>query len=113
VRRDLGVNQSRQTALDEVMPRAENAGEKICKKGLDNSGNIEGISNAILPQSRRECTPWAAEATSIPPAGPAACQRLASSVGSRQATGPRRRARPGRVAGDGQPARLGPGPIHG
>jgi len=26
---------------------------------------------------------------------------------SRQATGPRRRARPGRVAGDGQPARLG------
>ena len=36
------------------------------------AGSI-GISNAILPQSRRECTPWAAEATSIPPAGPAAC----------------------------------------
>ena len=53
--------------------------------------------------------PWAAEATSILPAGPAACQRLASPVGSRQATGPRRRARPGRVAGDGQPARLGLG----
>ena len=66
-----------------------------------------GISNAILSQSRWECTPWAAEATSILPAGPAACQWLASPVGSRQATGPRRRARPGRVAGDGQPARLG------
>ena len=75
--------------------------------GLDNSGNIEGISNAIGPQSRWECTPWAAEATSIPPAGPAAYPRLASPVGSRQATGPRRRARPGRVAGDRQPARLG------
>jgi hypothetical protein len=49
VRRDLGVNQSRQTALGEVMPRSENAGEKICKKGLDNSGNIEGNSNTILP----------------------------------------------------------------
>jgi hypothetical protein len=47
VRRDLGVNQSRQTALGEVMPRSENAGEKICKKGLDNSGNIEG--NLIKP----------------------------------------------------------------
>ena len=56
---------------------------------------------------RRECTPWAAEATSLLPAGPAACQWLASPVGRRQATGPRRRARPGRVAGDGQPARLG------
>jgi hypothetical protein len=34
-------------------------------------------------------------------------RRLASPVGSRQATGPRRRARTGRVAGDGQPALLG------
>jgi hypothetical protein len=34
-------------------------------------------------------------------------QRLASPVGSRQATGPRRKARTGRVAGDGQPALLG------
>ena len=42
-------------------------------RGLDNSGNIEGISNAILSQSRWECTPWAAEATSGLPAGPAAC----------------------------------------
>ena len=33
-------------------------------------------------------------------------QRLASPVGSWQATGPRRRARTGRVAGDGQPALL-------
>ena len=33
--------------------------------------------------------------------------RRASPVGRRQATGPRRRARPGRGAGDGQPARLG------
>jgi hypothetical protein len=38
---------------------------------------------------------------------PAPRQRLASPVGSRQATGPRRRARTGRVAGDGQPALLG------
>ena len=48
MRRDLGVNQSRQTALDEVMPCSENAGEKICKKGLDNSGNIEGNSNSLV-----------------------------------------------------------------
>ena len=34
-------------------------------------------------------------------------QRLASPVGSRPATGPRRRARTGRVAGDGQPVLLG------
>jgi hypothetical protein len=64
------------------------------------------ISNAIVPQSRWEYTPWAAEATSLLPAGPAACPRLASPVGSRQATGPRRRARLGRAAGDGQPVRL-------
>jgi hypothetical protein len=38
---------------------------------------------------------------------PAPRQRLASPVGSRQATGPHRRARTGRVAGDGQPALLG------
>jgi hypothetical protein len=25
--------------------------QKICKKGLDNSGNIEGNSNAILPMT--------------------------------------------------------------
>jgi hypothetical protein len=43
VARGLGVNRSRKTALDEVMLRSESAGEKICKKGLDNSGNIEGI----------------------------------------------------------------------
>jgi hypothetical protein len=30
------------------MLRSEKAGEKICKKGLDNSGNIEGF----LRQSR-------------------------------------------------------------
>src|SRR5262249_33935091 len=41
--------------------------------------------------------------------GSAACQRLTSPGGSRLATGPRRRAQPGRVAGDGQPARLGLG----
>ena len=44
MRCDLGVNQSRQAALDEVMLRSEHAGEKICKQGLDNSGNIEGFS---------------------------------------------------------------------
>src|SRR5215510_11865770 len=30
-----------------------------------------GNSNGILPQPRRECTPWASEATSIPPASSA------------------------------------------
>src|SRR5262249_33800531 len=68
-----------------------------------------GMSHAIVPQARWECTPWAAEATSILPAGGAACPRLASLGGSRQATSPRRRAQPGRGAGDGQPARLGLG----
>jgi len=46
-------------------------------------------------------------ATGSPPPAAPVRQRLASPVGSRQATGPRRRARPGQVAGDGQPARLG------
>jgi hypothetical protein len=39
---ELRVNQSRKTALGEVTLHPEKAGEKICKKGLDNSGNIEG-----------------------------------------------------------------------
>ena len=43
MRRDLGVNQSRQAALGEVMLRSEKAGEKKCTTGLDNSGNIEGV----------------------------------------------------------------------
>ena len=66
-----------------------------------------GIQTLFCQSPVGNAPPWAAEATSILPAGPTACQRLASPVGSRQATGPRRRARPGRVAGDGQPARLG------
>jgi hypothetical protein len=65
VRRDLGVNQSRQTALDEVMPRSENAGEKICKKGLDNSGNIEGNTKPLFTRA----LPTGA-ATPSPPAAP-------------------------------------------
>ena len=100
MRRDLGVNQSRQTALDEVMPRAENAGEKICKKGLDNSGNIEGISNAIVPQSRRECTLWVGEATGRLPT-PRARRLAVRPAGSKQAAG--WRALPGILAwSDGQ-----------
>ena len=71
VRRELGVNQSRQTALDEVMPRAENAGEKICKKGLDNSGNIEGNSHGLFTPPRRPRAPQPP-----PPAG-AACSPAA------------------------------------
>jgi hypothetical protein len=51
------------------------------------SPGSRGMSNAIVPQARWECTPWAAEATSILPAGPAACQRLASPVGSRRGWG--------------------------
>ena len=34
------------------------------------------MANARVPQAPWECTPWAAEATSLLPAGPAACQRL-------------------------------------
>src|SRR6516162_2068913 len=39
--RELRANQSRQTALDEGTPSPEQEGEKICRQGLDNSGNIE------------------------------------------------------------------------
>ena len=38
---ELRANQSRQTALDEGTPSPEQEGEKICRQGLDNSGNIE------------------------------------------------------------------------
>ena len=40
---ELRVNQSRQTALDEGTPSPEQEGEKICRQGLDNSGNIEAL----------------------------------------------------------------------
>jgi hypothetical protein len=40
--------------------------EKTYARGLDNSGNIEGTSNAIVPQSRRECILWAAEVQTHP-----------------------------------------------
>src|SRR5262249_49436818 len=44
---ELRVNQSRQTALDEGTPSPEQEGEKICRQGLDNSGNIEALSSGI------------------------------------------------------------------
>src|SRR5262245_52085315 len=40
---ELRSNQSRQTALDEGTPSPEQEGEKICRQGLDNSGNIEAL----------------------------------------------------------------------
>ena len=40
---ELRVNQSRQTALDEGTPSPEQEMEKICRQGLDNSGNIEAL----------------------------------------------------------------------
>src|SRR5262249_25165189 len=40
---ELRANQSRQTALDEGTPSPEQEGEKICREGLDNSGNIEAL----------------------------------------------------------------------
>ena len=40
---ELRANQSRQTALDEGTPSPEQEGEKICRQGLDNSGNIEAL----------------------------------------------------------------------
>jgi len=46
---ELRVNQSRQTALDEGTPSQEQEGEKKCRQGLDNSGNIEA-----LPQTEHE-----------------------------------------------------------
>jgi hypothetical protein len=35
------------------MLRSEKAGEKICKKGLDNSGNIEGILKHLFAPVHR------------------------------------------------------------
>ena len=40
---ELRVNQSRQTALDEGILSPKQEGEKICRQGLDNSGNIEAL----------------------------------------------------------------------
>jgi hypothetical protein len=40
---ELRVNQSRQTALDEGTLSPEQEGKKICRQGLDNSGNIEAL----------------------------------------------------------------------
>jgi hypothetical protein len=40
---ELRANHSRQTALDEGTPSPEQEGEKICRQGLDNSGNIEAL----------------------------------------------------------------------
>ena len=42
---ELRANQSRPTALDEGTPSPEQEGEKICRQGLDNSGNIEALPN--------------------------------------------------------------------
>ena len=62
-------------------------------------------SNACTAEYRKIKRPFPPPQHGVSPHAP--CQRLASPVGSRQATGPRRRARTGRVAGDGQPALLG------
>ena len=83
MRRDLGVNQSRQTALDEVRPRSENAGEKICKKGLDNSGNIEGNSNDLFHRLRAQSGPAACSCATVSRAqrGQRGSERLAEVCG--------------------------------
>jgi hypothetical protein len=78
------LNGPGQTALDEVMPRSENAGEKICKKGLDNSGNIEGNSNGLLAPPRRWRPPQPP-----PPAAPL-CARLLRAAQSAAAASPER-----------------------
>jgi len=46
---ELRVNQSRQTALDEGTPSPEQEGKKICRQGLDNSGNIEALPSENTP----------------------------------------------------------------
>ena len=48
---ELRVNQSRQTALDEGTPSPEQEGEKICRQGLDNNGNIEALPSGWPPVS--------------------------------------------------------------
>ena len=45
---ELCVNQSRQTAWTRGHCAQRMQGEKICKMGLDNSGNIEGILKEIF-----------------------------------------------------------------
>jgi hypothetical protein len=45
---ELRVNQSRQTALDEGILSPKQEGEKICRQGLDNSGNIEALPVSYL-----------------------------------------------------------------
>ena len=66
----------------------------MCSKQRNEIGSI-GELNGLFHRPQHGVRPHAPR------------QRLASPVGSRQATGPRRRARTGRVAGDGQPALLG------
>ena len=66
----------------------------MCSKQRNEIGSI-GESNGLFHRPQHGVSPHAPR------------QRLASPVGRRQATAPRRRARTGRVAGDGQPALLG------
>ena len=50
---ELRVNQSRQTALDEGILSPKQEGEKICRQGLDNSGNIEeALPSAVVRPDR-------------------------------------------------------------
>jgi hypothetical protein len=71
---ELRVNQSCKTVLHEVTLHPEKAGEKICTQGLDNSGNIEGILNALFSPRHRQPSPSRASAPAArqpcrPPAG--------------------------------------------
>src|SRR4030095_9472549 len=109
--------------------KKRNEGTKKWEKGVDNSGNIEGImlSSALKEGEYRKIKrpfPPTASAHPLPPCA-RWCPRLASARPPRAAhpgehptracprrpappgATPRRRARPGRVAGDGLPARLG------
>ena len=50
---ELRAIQSCQTALDEGTPSPEQEGEKICRQGLDNSGNIEALptyERSVVPK---------------------------------------------------------------
>jgi hypothetical protein len=54
---ELRANQSRQTALDKGAPSPEQEEEKICRQGLDNSGNIEALPARRGMYRPRSCYP--------------------------------------------------------
>jgi len=86
---ELRVNQSCKTVLHEVTLHPEKAGEKICTQGLDNSGNIEGILNALFAPRAGPFRGRVLGGRDCKPEGGMDCKRELNFTRSRVSTCPR------------------------